>query len=383
VNVLLVADDAPSGRRMRAIARVLESEGHRASVFDLPTASTDRANTDLRDVRPRWTADTVVAAPWSLPTGAFLRGHLLVADGISIRPVELAATDAGDRAHARRILQSERRARLVAARADAVLVAGEAQRRWWSDRLGLREAPLVDVPSGISDDDLESDAPGPPGVPPSWAMVVWWGGASPRLDLDTLLAARALLGGAAVSVVVPTSDPSDASAASISTADVMDRASAHGLRPPQVVALPRYGSDDEPRRILTRAAVTAVLHHPGLEAELSFRTRALDGLWAGTPLLVTEGGAVSDLVRSGGWGAVVPPHEPRSTAAAMELLLRDRTRARCSEAMARDRERWRWSRVARPIVDLLPDLPVVSRSGIAATAFRMAIARWRPGGRAA
>jgi hypothetical protein len=51
--------------------------------------------------------------------------------------------------------------------------------------------------------------------------------------------------------------------------------------------------------------------------------------------------------------------------------------------MARDRERWRWSRVARPIVDLLPDLPVVSRSGIAATAFRMAIARWRPGGRAA
>lgn len=382
MNVLLIADDAPSGRRMRAIGRVLESAGHRVSVFDRPTALADRQDAAGTDVRPRWTADAVVAGPWKLPVSAFLRRHALIIDGVSIRPAELDTTAAGDRESHRRTLRSERRAQLVAARADAVLVAGEAQRRWWSDRLGPREPPLVDLPSGIPDDDPDSDTPDVPGVPPSWSVVMWWGGAAPSVDLDTLLAARALLGGATVSVVVPTYEPSDGSAPSPSATDVMDRASAHGLRPPQVVALARRTSDDGPQRALPRAAVTVVLHHPGPEAELAFRASVLDGLWADTPLLVTEGGAMSDVVRSGGWGAVVPPREPRSTAAALELLLRDRTRSRCREAMARDRERWRWSRVARPIVDLLPRLPAVSRSGIAATALRVALGPWRSGGRA-
>lgn len=383
MNVLLIADDAPAGPRMRAIGRVLASAGHRVSVFDRPAASPDRREATGPDVRPRWTADAVVAAPWSLPISGFLRRHVLVVDGVSIAPADPATAVAVDRGNARRILRSERRAQLVAARADAVLVASEAQRRWWSERLGWREPPLVDLPSGISDEDPGAETSGLPGVPPSWAVVVWWGDASPRFDLDTLLAARALLGGAAVSVVVPTSEASDASATSVSTTDVIDRASSYGLRPPQVITLPRRGSDDEQRRILLRTAVTAVLHHPGPETELAFHARSLDGLWAGTPLLVTEGGAVSDLVRNGGWGAVVPPRDPRSTAAAMELLLRDRTRSRCRDAMARDRDRWRWSRVARPIVDLLPELPVVSRSGIAATALRVAIARRRPRGRTA
>lgn len=383
MNVLLIADDAVSGQRMRAIGRALESAGHRVSVFDQPTSSCDRRNAARPDVRPRWSADVVVAPPWNLPTSAFLRGHLLVADGISIRPVELAAAAPDDREHDRRIRRSEQRAQLVAGRADAVLVAGEAQRRWWSDRLDGREAPLVDLPSGIPDDEPDSDVPGLPGVPPSWEVVVWWGGASPSTDLDTLLAARAILGGAAVSVVVPTADSPDASGASPTTADVMERASAYGLRPPQVVALAGRRSDEEPRRIPARAAVMAVLHHPGPEAELAFRTRALDGLWTGVPVLVTEGGTVSDVVRVGGWGAVVPPLEPRSTAAAMELLLRHRTRSRCREAMARDRERWRWSRVASAMVDLLPQLPVVSRRGLVTTALRVAVERWRPGGRAA
>lgn len=377
MNVLLIANDAPSGRRMVAIGRALESAGHRVAVFRAPTAPTGRPDAADPNVRPRWTADAVVASPWRLPTSAFFRGHVLVADGISIRPVETSTLAAGDGELERQVRRYERRARLVAARADAVLVAGKAQRTWWSGRLDSRQAPLVEIPSGIPDEDPPHDVTRLHGVPTSWAVVVWCGDGSPSLDLDTLFAARSILGGAAVSVVVPTRDPPSTSAVTLTTAEVMERASAHGLKPPQVVTLARGDADDEPHRILATAGVAALLHHPGPEAELAFRTRALDGLWAGVPLLVTEGGAVSDLVRTGGWGAVVPPREPRSTAAALELLLRDRTRSRCREAMTRDRDQWRWSRVALPMVDLLPELPVVERRGLFATALGVAIRRRR------
>jgi len=383
VNVLLIADDEATAGRMRAIGRVLETAGHRVSVFDAPTVWGERPEAAGVDARPRWTADAVVASPWTLPPSAFLRRHVLVADGVAIRPVELAATAEGRRRHDLKIRRCDRRAQVVAARADAVLVAGGAQRAWWSERLHRREAPLLDLPSGIPDADPEGHASGLPGVPPSWAVVLWWGGTAPWLDLDTLLAARAFLGGATVSLVVPTSDPSGRSVQSLSASEIMRRASAHGLRSPQVVALDRQLPEDERHRVLAQAAVAAVLHHPGPEAQLAFRARALDGLWTGVPLLVTEGGEVSDLTRANGWGAVVPPHDPRSTAAAMELLLRGRTRTRCRESMTRDRERWRWSRVAQPLVDLLPDLPIVPRTGPVGTALRLAAERLVFGGPAA
>jgi hypothetical protein len=81
-------------------------------------------------------------------------------------------------------------------------------------------------------------------------------------------------------------------------------------------------------------------------------------------LLVTEGGAVADLVRERGWGAVVPPREPRQTAAAIELALAERQQLRFRSALAADRDAWRWGRVTEPLVHLLPRLPVAPRGGL-------------------
>lgn len=62
-------------------------------------------------------------------------------------------------------------------------------------------------------------------------------------------------------------------------------------------------------------------HRPSLETRLSLRTRFLDALAAGCPVVTTEGGAMSRLLREHGAGWVVPPGDaPALARAIMEAL---------------------------------------------------------------
>jgi hypothetical protein len=160
----------------------------------------------------------------------------------------------------------------------------------------------------------------------------------PWLDLDTLLAARSRLGSAEVSVVVPTVER-PGGGAHMTAHDLEMAAARHGLQRPAVVPLERWVPYAERHRILNRSSILAVLHRPGSETELSFRTRALDGVWAAVPLLLSEGGAVSRIANSKGW---------------------------------EDRDEWRWSVVARPLVETLSELPRGARGSLAPAAVRAA-----------
>jgi glycosyltransferase involved in cell wall biosynthesis len=380
MRIAVVTDDrlgpAMAGSAVRAweISRVLADADHDVEIVaaagsEPPAPNGPRVVERPSTIRP----DAVVSPPWCAPLGLLLGARRVVIDGVTPLLAELAAAAEHDPVVVRRRRTASARLEIAGARSDAVLVAGEAQRRWWQARLRRSRVALVDLPFGLPDADARGDAAAIPGVPPSWKVIVWWGGVWPWLDLDTLLAARTLLESAPVSVVVPTADRPGGGMHTLTSTTLMQRAEAHGLKPPQVVALERWVPYAERDRMLARAAVVAVLHHPGAETELSFRTRALDGVWAGVPLLLTDGGAISELARARGWGAVVPPHDPRATAAAIELLLGDRTRSRCREAMDRDRDVWRWSRVAQPLVELLPVLPRAPRGGLLAAALRAAL----------
>jgi glycosyltransferase involved in cell wall biosynthesis len=116
--------------------------------------------------------------------------------------------------------------------------------------------------------------------------------------------------------------------------------------------------------LLNRTSLIAVLHRPGAEAELSFRTRALDGLWAGVPLLLSEGGEVARLTVDHGWGGVVPAADPQSTAAALEVMLSEREQLRCRRNLAECRAQWQWSTLAAPLLDALSELPTTPRRGL-------------------
>jgi hypothetical protein len=323
---------------------------------------------------PTWTwADAVIAPPWSLPPRAWLPGHLLVADGITPLLAELDAMPPEPRIERRRRTAAARLP-LVAARADAILTGGPAQVEWWSNRIrGRFGLPFLTVPFGIPDRPAPTEVGSVPAVPEDWAVVLWWGGVWPWLDLDTLLAARARLGRSPISIVVPTARRPGGRGPSITADGLTSMARRHGLRPPQVVPLDTWIPYRDRHLVLNRASLVSVLHTATEESALSFRTRALDALWAGVPVLITAGGEVARQAHDHGWGGVVPPGDPRAVAAAMKLLLSEREQARCRMAMARDRERWTWSQVTRPIADVLPQLPAVGRGSLAVAAVRSAL----------
>ncbi len=380
MKVLVATDDlvgpvmAGSALRAWELGRALGRAGHEVRIAAAAGSTALSGDGPVVIGRPAWRwAEALVAAPWSLPPRAFFGRRLLVVDGVTPLLAELAAMP-DDKAIRRRRRTASARVPLAAARADAVLVAGPAQETWWRTQLTARpDVPMLEVPFGIPDEDPPDERDAVPGVPADWAVVLWWGGVWPWLDLETLLAARARLGNVPVSVVVPAAPRPGSGASSLTPAELLAAARRHGLRPPQVVAIERWVPYAERHRVLRRASLVAVLHHAGRETELSFRTRALDAVWAGVPLVVSEGGEVALRVRAGGWGGVVPVSDPRTTAAALDVLLGEREQLRCRARLAEARAAWRWSRVTEPLVAALPTLPQAARGGLAGAVVRSAL----------
>jgi glycosyltransferase involved in cell wall biosynthesis len=69
------------------------------------------------------------------------------------------------------------------------------------------------------------------------------------------------------------------------------------------------------------ATVAVVLHRPRFEAEISLRTRVLDFLGAGLPVVATAGGTMSRLLAEEGMGLVIPDGDEAALTAALTKLL--------------------------------------------------------------
>ncbi|OLR90440.1 glycosyltransferase [Actinokineospora bangkokensis] len=120
------------------------------------------------------------------------------------------------------------------------------------------------------------------------------------------------------------------------------------------------------------AGVTTHFEH--VETTFAFRTRVLDYLWAGLPIVTTDGDAFADLVRAEGLGVVVPAEDTAALAAALERVLYDEAfAAACRERIAVVAERFTWENVLapltaycrdpRPAADRLPGAePLVERA---------------------
>ncbi|MFV2072861.1 MAG: hypothetical protein ACC742_09445 [Thermoanaerobaculales bacterium] len=379
MRIMVLTDDqvgrAMAGSALRAweLARALDAAGHTVRVAAAAgSVQPDGHGPEVVAFPPwRW-SEALVAPPWRLPPRAFIGDHLLIVDGVTPLLAELdAMPPSTDLLRRRR--RAAARLPLVAARADAVLIAGEEQAAWWAHQL-RPGVPLLEVPFGIPDNDPAPEYDQIAGVPEDWSVVLWWGGVWPWLDLETLLAARARLGRARISLVVPTADRPGTAHTRFSREDLLSAARRHDLRAPQVVALEDWIPYAERHRVLNRSSLLAVLHQPGAEAELSFRTRALDGVWARVPLLLSEGGTVARIAREQGWGGVVRPGDPATVAAALDLMLTDREQHRCRSALDATRRDWRWSMVTGELTSALPELPAIPRNALAPAAVRAAVA---------
>ena len=98
-------------------------------------------------------------------------------------------------------------------------------------------------------------------------------------------------------------------------------------------------------------------HRPSLETRLSLRTRFLDALAAGCPVITSEGGTMSRLLREHRAGWVVPPGDAEALAGALREVLTADDRA-LSERRQGARELLRdftWDRALEPLLRFCRD----------------------------
>ncbi len=381
MRILILTDDrlgpAMAGSALRAweLGRALGAAGHEIIIAGAPDSSAPGDGPDIRSRAPWSWAEAVLSAPWNLPPQAFIRRSLLIIDGVTPLPAELAAMPQTKEIQ-RRLRTARARLPLVIARADAILVAGRAQMQWWNGLLaGSRpDLPIIDVPFGLPSQPPPPDQATIPGVPANHAVVLWWGGVWPWLDLDTLLAARVRLRNAPISIVVPVGARPGTTKTTFGPRDLRLATDTKGLKPPQVIGLERWVPYNQRHLVLNRASLLAVLHRHSPETRLSFRTRAMDGLWATLPLLLSEGGEVSDLAHHHGWGAVIRPGDVNGTAAALELMLGERAQLRCRANLERARPFWSWDQLIEPLLDALPTLSPERREPLSGAVVRSALA---------
>ncbi|GAB3503175.1 glycosyltransferase [Amycolatopsis cihanbeyliensis] len=113
---------------------------------------------------------------------------------------------------------------------------------------------------------------------------------------------------------------------------------------------------EERQNWLLDADCGVTTHFEHVETTFAFRTRVLDYLWAGLPIVTTDGDAMADLVRTERLGVVVPAEDVDALAEALEKSLYDTEfAAACVERIRLVAERFTWPRVLDPLVEFCRD----------------------------
>jgi glycosyltransferase involved in cell wall biosynthesis len=128
-----------------------------------------------------------------------------------------------------------------------------------------------------------------------------------------------------------------------------ERARALGLIDRHVFFAP-WMPYDERANYLLEANVGVSAHRLTLETRYAWRTRMLDYIWAGLPIVATQGDSFGDMLNRRGIGIAVPPADPAAMAAALVTLLTDRQlAARCKTGLAALRTELEWGTVVKPL----------------------------------
>ncbi len=259
-------------------------------------------------------------------------------------------------------------------RADFIICASEKQRDMWLGHLSAvgRINPLtysaddtlhnlIDVvPFGISDELCEASQPAIKGVVSGITrndkVVLWGGGIYNWFDPLTLLRAVAVVAAKHknvrlffMGVAHPNPD--------VAALDMVSRTRALsdelGLTEKHVFFNETWVPYARRADYLVDADLGVSTHFEHVETAFSFRTRILDYLWAGLPVVSTEGDAFADLLSNSGAGVAVPYRDVGALASALESMLYTDAGARAATASAKLAQTFRWSTVAHPLVQFV------------------------------
>ena len=318
-------------------------------------------------------ADVIVAHPqWALVTRWLRRSSArIVFDLYDPETLETLELLAGRPMSARRLLTDTTLDRLH----DALLVghhfmcAAENQRDLWIgamlalrligprayDRDPTLRSVIDVVPFGLPDGPPEIRAGrGPrqrlPQLGADDELVLWNGGIWRWLDAPTAIRAIVLLAQRRPGVrLLFMGGADDHPAAAQSVLDAKELAGELGVLGSTVIFHDGWIRYAERGDWLAQAGCAVASGRDHLETRFAFRTRLLDCLWAGLPIVCTSGDELSARVRREDLGAVVAPGDVSGLADAIEQVL-SRGRAAYAERLKAAAAAYIWSRAAETLI---------------------------------
>lgn len=193
-----------------------------------------------------------------------------------------------------------------------------------------------------------------PGIDAGDQVLLWAGGVYNWFDPITLVEAVAALVAALPRlrlVFMGTKHPSVDDLSTVVLARAIELARSRGLLDEHVFFLPGWVPYAERGRYLRDADIGVSTHYLHVETAYSFRTRMLDYLWAGLPIVCSEGDEFAGLVARHGLGAAVPTDDVDALASALSnLLTADGALARAHDRVAELAPSYRWRAVLAPLV---------------------------------
>lgn len=257
------------------------------------------------------------------------------------------------------------------ARGDVFLDVGGRQRDLWTGALAsagrvneftYADSPdlsrlLLTVPFGLSPQPPEpSSSDVLRGVIEGIGLddiILWWGGGIyPWFDPETVISATASLAaeGHPVHLVFagsrhPNPDVGETSAAR----SARDFVNANALN--EIVTFLDWVPFADLGGYLLEADVMVSAHRDHVETRYSYRTRLLDGLWAGRSTVATGGDDLMNSIAASGAGIAISPGDVNGFANALRVLLDSATRERSASCALTHAQGHRWEVALAPLVE--------------------------------
>lgn len=256
---------------------------------------------------------------------------------------------------------------------DFFLCASERQRHFWLGQLAALgrvnaytysrdselETLIATVPFGIPTDDPVSAGSAirgqVPGIAQDDKIIIWGGGIYNWFDPETLIRAVSELSQTRPNVRlfflgVKHPNPDVPEMAAVSEARLLS--DKLGLTGVNVFFNETWVPYEQRQNYLLDADLGVSTHFQHVETTFSFRTRILDYLWAGLPIVSTEGDSFGDLITKEGLGASVAEKDQEGLVSALDRLLFDDEEAGIARGnVQRIRREFTWEVVLQPLVE--------------------------------
>lgn len=255
--------------------------------------------------------------------------------------------------------------------ADFFLCASEKQRDFWLGQLAAasRVNPLnydrdpslrslIDIAAfGISNTPAVQNRHAikgqVPGISLDDQVILWGGGIYNWFDPLTLIRAVSSLTATHPKIklyFLGVKHPNPDVPAMRMTAQTMQLSDELGLTGTHVFFNADWVDYDDRVNFLLDADLGVSTHYDHVETAFSFRTRILDYLWAGLPIVSTAGDSFAELIQEHELGAVVPPEDADALADAIVKLLYSSERKNISTRVVEFGETMRWEQTLRSLL---------------------------------